>query len=188
MVTSDLIARANPLLKDIVSDIPGTPIDDVAGELGLPPEKIVKVGSNESRIGPSRNGVAAMTEALTKAHFYPDGGGYHLRKAIAEKFGLDLSNVALGNGSNEIIEFMGHAFLTPGDSIVVAHHAFVMYKLMAHLFGASAIDVPDPGLTADVDAMIEAIYPRTKLLLIPHPTHPPAHPASTPDTTRPVSS
>src|SRR5258707_7899024 len=172
MVTSDLIARANPWLKDIVSYIPGKPIDDVARELGLPPEKIVKLASNENPIGPSPKAVAAMTEALTKAHFYPDGGGYHLRKAIAEKFGLDLSNVALGNGSNEIIEFMGHAFLTPGDSIVVADHAFVIYKLMAHLFGASAIEVPDPGLTADVDAMIEAITPRTKLIYIANPNNP----------------
>src|SRR6516165_8087655 len=115
MVTSDLIARANPWLNDIVSYIPENPI------------------------GPSPKAVAAMTEALAKAHFYPDGGGYHLRVAIAQKFGLDISNVALGNGSNEIIEFMGHAFLTPGDNIVVADHAFVIYKLMAHLFGASAI-------------------------------------------------
>ena len=67
MVTSDLIARANPWLKDIVSYIPGKPIDDVARELGLPPEKIVKLASNENPIGPSPKAVAAMTEALTKA-------------------------------------------------------------------------------------------------------------------------
>jgi histidinol-phosphate aminotransferase len=172
MVTSDLISRANPWLNDIVSYIPGKPIDDVARELGLSPEKIVKLASNENPIGPSPKAVAAMTEALTKAHFYPDGGGYHLRMAIAKKFGLDISNVALGNGSNEIIEFMGHAFLTPGDNIVVADHAFVIYKLMAHLFGASAIEVPDPGLTADVDAMIRAITPRTKLIYIANPNNP----------------
>jgi len=172
MVTSDLISRANPWLNDIVSYIPGKPIDDVARELGLPPEKIVKLASNENPIGPSPKAVAAMTDALTNAHFYPDGGGYHLRKAIAQKFGLDISNVALGNGSNEIIEFMGHAFLTPGDNIVVADHAFVIYKLMAHLFGASAIEVPDPGLTADVDAMIRAITPRTKLIYVANPNNP----------------
>jgi len=172
MVTTDLLARANPWLNDIVSYIPGKPIDDVARELGLPAEKIVKLASNENPIGPSPKAVAAMTEALAKAHFYPDGGAYHLRNAIAKKFGLDLSNVILGNGSNEIIEFLGHAFLQPGDNIVVADHAFVIYKLMAHLFGASAIEVPDPDLTADVDAMVRAITPRTKLIYLANPNNP----------------
>jgi histidinol-phosphate aminotransferase len=172
MVTTDLLARANPWLNDIVSYIPGKPIDDVARELGLPPEEIVKLASNENPIGPSPKAVAAMTEALGKAHFYPDGGGYHLRTAIAKKFGLDISNVILGNGSNEIIEFLGHAFLRPGDNIIVADHAFVIYKLMAHLFGASAIEVADPGLTADVDAMVRAITPQTKLIYLANPNNP----------------
>ncbi|MBV8816099.1 MAG: histidinol-phosphate transaminase [Verrucomicrobia bacterium] len=172
MVTTDLLARANPWLNDIVSYIPGKPIDDVARELGLPPEKIVKLASNENPIGPSPKAVAAMTAALAKAHFYPDGGGYHLRTAIARKFGLDISNVILGNGSNEIIEFLGHAFLRPGDNIIVADHAFVIYKLMAHLFGASAIEVADPGLTADVDAMVRAITPQTKLIYLANPNNP----------------
>jgi histidinol-phosphate aminotransferase len=172
MVTTDLLARANPWLNDIVSYIPGKPIDDVARELGLPPEKIVKLASNENPIGPSPKAVAAMTAALTKAHFYPDGGGYHLRTAIARKFGLDISNVILGNGSNEIIEFLGHAFLRPGDNIIVADHAFVIYKLMAHLFGASAIEVADPALTADVDAMVRAITPQTKLIYLANPNNP----------------
>jgi histidinol-phosphate aminotransferase len=172
MVTTDLLARANPWLNDIVSYIPGKPIDDVARELGLPPEKIVKLASNENPIGPSPKAVAAMTEALAKAHFYPDGGGYHLRTAIARKFGLDISNVILGNGSIEIIEFLGHAFLRPGDNIIVADHAFVIYKLMAHLFGASAIEVADPALTADVDAMVRAITPQTKLIYLANPNNP----------------
>jgi histidinol-phosphate aminotransferase len=172
MVTTDLLARANPWLNDIVSYIPGKPIDDVARELGLPPEKIVKLASNENPIGPSPKAVAAMAEALKKAHFYPDGGAYHLRNAIADKFGLDISNVILGNGSNEIIEFLGHAFLQPGDNIIVADHAFVIYKIMAHLFGASAIEVPDPRLTADVDAMVRAITSRTKLIYLANPNNP----------------
>jgi len=80
-----------------------------------------------------------------------------LRLGIAEKFGLSIDNVMLGNGSNEIIEFLGHAFLKPGDNIVTAEHAFVVYKILAKLFGAQTLEVPDPELTHDLPAMAAAI-------------------------------
>jgi histidinol-phosphate aminotransferase len=113
-----------------------------------------------------------MTAALSTAQFYPDGGGYKLREAIAEKTGLARENVVLGNGSNEIIEFIGHAFLKPGDSIIAAEHAFVVYKLMATLFGAETIEVPDPNFIHDLDAMADAIRPDTKQLFIANPNNP----------------
>ena len=116
--------------------------------------------------------VKAMQEALLKAHFYPDGGGYHLRVGIAEKFGVSIDNVMLGNGSNEIIEFLGHAFLQPGDNIVTAEHAFVVYKILAKLFGAETIEVPDPNLTHDLPAMADAINDRTKIVYIANPNNP----------------
>src|SRR5690606_8109576 len=113
---------ANPQLRELVSYEPGKPVEDVARELGLEPSDIVKLASNENPLGPSPKALAAMRDALERAHFYPDGGGYYLREAIAEKFGLDRKNVILGNGSNEIIEFIGKGFLRPGDEIVVARH------------------------------------------------------------------
>jgi len=85
-------------------------------------------------------------------HIYPDGGSYKLRNAIAEKFGLEMGNVILGCGSNEVIEFIGHAFLKEGDNIITAEHAFLVYKLMAKVFGAETIEVPDPGYVHDLDA------------------------------------
>jgi len=172
MTHTGLPPRANPWLNDIVSYIPGKPIEDVARELGLKPEQIIKLASNENPLGPSPKAVAAMQEALLNAHYYPDGGGYHLRTAIAQEFQLTLENVMLGNGSNEIIEFLGHAFLQPGDNIIVADHAFVIYKLMAQLFGAKTIEVPDPELTADVDAMAQAVTSRTKLIYLANPNNP----------------
>jgi histidinol-phosphate aminotransferase len=167
-----IFEKANPWLDDLVSYIPGKPIDDVARELGLEPSQIVKLASNENPLGPSPMAVQAMQEALLKVHFYPDGGGYHLRVAIAEKFGLGIENVMLGNGSNEIIEFLGHAFLQPGDNIVTAEHAFVVYKILAKLFGAEALEVPDPNLTHDLPAMAEAINDRTKIVYIANPNNP----------------
>ena len=163
---------ANPQLKDLVTYDPGKPIEDVARELGIEPSEIIKLASNENPLGPSPKAVQAMREAVERAHFYPDGGGYYLREAIADKFGLSRENVILGNGSNEIIEFIGHAFLRPDDEVITADHAFVVYKLMATLFGAKTIEVPDPGLTHDLDAMAEAITDRTREVFIANPNNP----------------
>ena len=163
---------ANPQLKDLVSYTPGKPIEELARERGLQPSDIIKMASNENPLGPSPKAVAAMTEALQQAHIYPDGGGYKLREVIANKFGVTIEQTILGNGSNEIIEFIGHAFLKPGDNIITAKHAFVVYKLMAKLFGADTIEVPDPDFVHDLDAMLAAITPRTKELFIANPNNP----------------
>jgi len=164
--------RANPQLRDLVAYEPGKPIEDVARELGIPLEKIIKLASNENPLGPSPKAIEAIHALAQRAHFYPDGGGYYLRQAIAEKNGVGMENVILGNGSNEIIEFIGHAFLQPGDEIIVADHAFVVYKLMATLFGARTIEIPDPGFIHDIDAMLAAVTPRTKQLYVANPNNP----------------
>lgn len=165
--------HANPQLKDLVSYKPGKPIEELARERGLEPSDIIKLASNENPLGPSPKAVAAMVQAVHQAHIYPDGGGYRLREAIARKFGLAMDQTILGNGSNEIIEFVGHAFLTPGDNIITAEHAFVVYRLMATLFGAETIEVPEaPGFVHDLDAMLAAITPRTKEVFIANPNNP----------------
>ena len=163
---------ANPQLRNLVAYEPGKPIEDVARELGLEPSQISKLASNENPLGPSPKALEAMHAALEKAHIYPDGGGYYLREAIAEKFGVARANVILGNGSNELIEFVGHAFLKPGDEIVTSKHAFVMYKVAAQLFGATTIEVEDPGFAHDLDAMAAAITPRTKAVFVANPNNP----------------
>jgi histidinol-phosphate aminotransferase len=169
---NQIFENANKWLNDLVVYIPGKPIEDVARELGLEASQIVKLASNENPLGPSPVAVQAMKEALEKAHFYPDGGGYHLRNGIAEKYGVSIDNVMLGTGSNEIIEFLGHAFLKPGDNIVTAEHAFVVYKILAKLFGADTVEVPDPKLTHDLPAMAAAINDRTKIVYIANPNNP----------------
>jgi histidinol-phosphate aminotransferase len=164
--------QANPQLRGLVSYEPGKPIDEVARELGLDPADIIKLASNENPLGPSPLARRAMVEALGQAQLYPDGGGYRLREAIAKRFGLAMKNVILGNGSNEIIEFAGHAFLKPGDEVVTAGHAFVVYKLMATLFGATTVEVPDPGFRHDLEAMAAAITPRTREVFVANPNNP----------------
>ena len=140
---TNICEYAHPQLAGLIPYEPGKPIEDVARELGLAPDEIIKLASNENPLGPSPKALAAMEEALKSSNFYPDGGGWKLRNAIAEKFDLERENVILGNGSNEVIQFIGQAFLKPGTNIVAADHAFVVYKLMATLFGAETIEVPD---------------------------------------------
>ncbi len=164
---------ANPQLRELVSYEPGKPIEDLARELGIPPGKIIKLASNENPLGPSPKALAAMRAALERAQLYPDGGGYYLRAAIAEKFGLQRENVILGNGSNEIIEFLGHAFLRPGDEVVTSDHAFAVYRLMAQLFGAHTVEVPElPGFVQDLDATLAALTARTRQVYITNPNNP----------------
>ena len=163
---------ANQQLKDLVAYEPGKPIDEVARERGMKPEDIIKMASNENPLGPSPKAQIAMREAAADVHIYPDGGSYKLRNAIANKFGLEMGNVILGCGSNEVIEFIGHAFLKEGDNVITAEHAFLVYKLMAKVFGAENIEVPDPGYVHDLDAMAAAVTPRTKEIFIANPNNP----------------
>jgi len=157
---------------DLVAYEPGKPVEELAREMGLAPSDIIKLASNENPLGPSPKALAAMRECLERAHFYPDGGGWALRNAIAGRVGLGRENVILGNGSNEIIEFIGHAFLRAGDEVVTAKHAFAVYSLMAQLFGAKTVEVPDPGYVHDLDAMLGAITPKTRQLFIANPNNP----------------
>lgn len=163
---------ANRFVCDLVAYEPGKPIDETARELGLEPSQIIKVASNENPLGPSPLAKEAMRAAIEDAHIYPDGGGFRLRSAIADSFGMQLSNVVLGNGSNEIIELLCHTFLNRDSELIAAKHAFVVYKLMATLFGAKYVEIPDPGFIHDLDAMADAITSRTRLVFIANPNNP----------------
>jgi len=165
-------AYANRFICDLVAYEPGKPIEETARELGLEVSRIVKVASNENPLGPSPVAKLAMRDALEVAHIYPDGGGYRLRSAIAESLGMDRKNVVLGNGSNEIIELLCHTFLNRSAELIAAEHAFVVYKLMATLFGAKYVEIPDPGFTHDLDAMADAINENTRLVFIANPNNP----------------
>ena len=163
---------ANPQLRDLAVYEPGKPIEETARELGVNASEIIKLASNENPLGPSPKALAAIRGALDSAHLYPDGGGYYLREALAISLGFTRDHTIIGNGSNEIIEFLGHAFLNRGDDVIISEHAFVAYKLVAAVFGARVIEVPSPDLQHDLDAMIAAITPRTRLIFVANPNNP----------------
>jgi histidinol-phosphate aminotransferase len=151
---------------------PGKPIDDVARELGLDPETIVKLASNENPFGPSPRALAAAHRALEKGQLYPDGGCFALRQKLAARWALGDDQIVVGNGSNEIIELIGHAFIGPGDEVVMGAPAFVVYKLVTLLFGAKAIEVPLRQWQHDLGAIAAAVTPRTRLVYVCSPNNP----------------
>lgn len=163
---------AHDYVRNLIAYEPGKPVEDLARELGITPSHIIKLASNENPLGPSPKAIEAMQKELHRAHFYPDGGAYYLREALATKFGLKRENFILGNGSNEIIEFVSHAYVSPGDNVVTSAHAFAVYKLMAQLFGVTTIETPDPGFVVSVDATLAAINPRTRIVFIANPNNP----------------
>ena len=151
---------------------PGKPIEDVARELGLDPTTIIKLASNENPFGPSPLAKAAALRAIEQSELYPDGGCVALRAKLAKAYGLDAAQVVIGNGSNELIELLGHVFLQPGDEVVMGNPSFAVYKLVTLLFGAKPVEVPLVNHTHDLAALAAAVTPRTKLVFVPSPNNP----------------
>jgi histidinol-phosphate aminotransferase len=162
----------NPALAEFPAYQPGRPIEEVAREFGLPPESIIKLASNENPLGPSPKALAAMAEVLPQLHFYPDGTAFHLKRKMAEHLALPGEHLIFGNGSNEIIEFVGHALMAPGTEVIVSQYCFAVYPMMTHLFGAQLVKVPAVAYGHDPDAMLRAVTPRTRVLFVANPNNP----------------
>jgi histidinol-phosphate aminotransferase len=164
---------ANSNLKNLHVYEPGKPIEEVARELGLDPNSIIKLASNENPLGPSPLAIEAMKKAANKMHIYPDGASFELANAIARKQGVEYRNLILGNGSNEIIEFLYHGFTQRGKhSVIASRYSFAVYKLMAELFDVEFIEVADRGFGHDLGAMLAAIRPDTKIIFVTNPNNP----------------
>lgn len=162
----------NPCLATLPVYQPGRPIEEVARELGLEPGSIIKLASNENPLGPSRRAVAAMRNALGKAHLYPDGSAFHLKQKLATHLGVTTSNLVLGNGSNEVLEMVGHAMLRPGTGAVVSQYCFAVYPIVTALSGAALTVVPARNHGHDLDAMLAAIRDDTRVVFVANPNNP----------------
>jgi len=187
--------KINPALNDLPVYQPGRPIEEVARELGLPAAGIIKLASNENPFGPSPLALAAMQKALAGVNLYPDGNAFYLKQKLAAKLGVEPANLILGNGSNEIIEFVGHALLggspltRPADTlspagregrgegdvapdVVVSQYCFAVYPIVTKLFGANLITVPAKNYGHDLPAMLRAVTPRTRIVFVANPNNP----------------
>lgn len=162
----------NHLLKDLPVYQPGRPIKEVALELGLPEEQVAKLASNENPLGPSSLALAAMRQALQTINLYPDGNAYYLKEGLADQLRVDPRQIIIGNGSSELIEIVGHAFLRPGAKVVVSDYSFAMYPIVAKLFGADLVSVPAIDYGSDISGMLAEVDDRTRVVFLANPNNP----------------
>lgn len=149
---------------------PGKPLQEVEQELGL--SGIIKLASNENPLGPSRKALRAVRRVLREVHRYPEGTSPHLRKRLAEENGIEESQIIIGNGSNEILEFLGRAFLSEGDEVISSATSFLVYPIVSQACGAKFIEVPMKDFRFDLRGIAEKITDRTRLIFIANPNNP----------------
>lgn len=157
--------------------LPNAGILDIAPYVGGKPHgkvspDLVKLSSNETPLGPSPRAINAYIEAAGSLHRYPDGNASGLRQAIAGVYGMAPERIVCGNGSDELIGMLIHAYARPGDNIVMSRHGFLMYKIYAQGCGVDAILAPEKNLRTDVDAMLAAVNEKTKLVFVANPNNP----------------
>jgi histidinol-phosphate aminotransferase len=159
-------------IRSIAPYLPGKPISELARELGLKEESIVKLASNENPRGIGPRTRAAIEAALAEVARYPDGNGYELKLALSKRYGVDMGSIVLGNGSNDVLELAALAFLGPGRAAVYAEHAFAVYPLATQARGARGIVVPAKDYGHDLGAMLKAVDDETYLVWVANPNNP----------------
>jgi histidinol-phosphate aminotransferase len=159
-------------IRSIAPYQPGKPISELAREMGLKEESIVKLASNENPRGIGPRTRAAIDAALADVARYPDGNGHDLKTALSKRYGVEMSSIVLGNGSNDVLELVSLAFLGPGRSAVYSQHCFAVYPLATQARGARGIAVPAKDWGHDLDAMAAAIAEDTGMVWIANPNNP----------------
>ena len=159
-----------PPVRDLVPYEPGKPVEEVQRELGL--ERVVKLASNEGPFGPFPEAIEALAAAAPELNRYPDGGGYRLRAALAERHGVRFEEVALGAGADGVVDALAQISVGPGDEVVCGWPSFPSYVIGATKLGGLARTIPLDDGRYDLDAMLEAVTDRTKLVFVCHPNNP----------------
>ncbi len=172
----DLSALAMPGVRGLAPYEPGKPIDELRREYGV--SEVVKLASNESPLGPSPRAAEAAAAASAAVHRYPDGNGFALKAAVAERHGVPAERVTLGNGSNDVLVLLAQAFLGPGRTAVFSAHAFAVYPIVTQTVGAAARVVPALPAEAeqpyghDLEAMLAAVDESVSVVFVANPNNP----------------
>jgi histidinol-phosphate aminotransferase len=156
----------NPGILDIAPYTPGkSPVPE-------PGRKVFKLSANETPLGPSPKAIAAYKDAAAHLEDYPEGTSHVLREAIGRAFGLDPNRIICGAGSDEVLNLLAHAYLCQGDEAISTTHGFLVYPIATMANGAKNIVAPESEFTADVDAILERVTERTKLVWLANPNNP----------------
>jgi histidinol-phosphate aminotransferase len=159
-------------IRSIAPYQPGKPISELAREMGRAEDDIVKLASNENPLGVSPLARRAIQDVLDGLARYPDGNGFELKRALGERYGIAQERIVLGNGSNDVLELAARTFLTPGSSAIYSQHAFAVYPLVVQAMGATGIEVPAKNFGHDLDAMLGAVRPDTRMVFVANPNNP----------------
>ena len=173
---TDFKKMAVPGVQKLNPYVPGKPISELERELGI--DNIIKLASNENPLGPSPKAMAAIQQEMDELALYPDGNGFVLKKALADKHGVDMNCITLGNGSNDVLVLLTEAFLTPAHNAVYSQYSFAVYPIAVqavgathHMTDATPWDAEKP-LGCDLAAMHAAIDEQTRLVFIANPNIP----------------
>ena len=157
-------------IAEIVPYPPGKPLDELEREYGITGS--IKLASNENPWGPSPKAVAAIQDCLFNLHRYPDGSSYYLTEALANWVKTSPDCIVLGNGSNEVIEFLVKAFVNNDDEVITSHPSFLMYQKFVQVRGGRNIVLNLNNMCHDLDAIAEAVTEKTRLIFLDNPNNP----------------
>lgn len=157
--------QPNPGTMDIAAYVPG--LSKVPNGV-----KLHKLSANETPLGPSPAAQQAFAEIATRLEDYPDGSSTALREAIAHNHGLNAANIVAGNGSDELLGLLAKTYLQPGDEAIYTEHGFLVYRIEILAAGATPIIAPEKDATTDVDAILQCITPRTRMIFLANPNNP----------------
>ena len=161
---------ANEGVKTLSPYQAGKPIEELERELGI--SNIIKLASNENPFGFPESVKQAIVAQLNDLTRYPDANGFYLKEVIAQKFGVHLNQITLGNGSNDLLELIAHTFATEQDEIIFSQYAFIVYPLVSQAINAKSVVIPAKDYGHDLEAFLQAITPKTKLIYIANPNNP----------------
>jgi len=170
MSDCDLLSLATKGVQTLSPYQAGKPIDELKREYGV--SDVIKLASNENPLGPSEKVISAIQDELAELSRYPDGNAFDLKKALAAKYSVDIEQITIGNGSNDILEILTRAFVTPEHEIVFSQHAFAVYPIVTQAVGAKAVVVPAKNWGHDLQAMQQAITSKTRVVFIANPNNP----------------
>lgn len=169
-MSEKFLTQTLPQIQTIQPYIPGKPVSELQRELGL--SKISKLASNENPLGASPKVLAAIESALPEIARYPDGNAFELKQTLAEFLKVEPNQLVIGNGSNELLEFVGRVFAGAGDEIIYSQYGFAVYPITAQIVGAKGVEVPAKDFGHDLPAMAAAITEKTKIIYIANPNNP----------------
>ncbi len=166
----DFLKRANAGVQGLMPYQPGKPIDELERELGL--TDIIKLASNENPLGLSDKAKQAVENELKEGSRYPDGGGVCLKNKLAERLGVNVDQITLGNGSNDVLELVTRAFANPETEVVYSQYSFAVYALATKAVSAKAVVVPAKNWGHDLSAMAAAVTDKTSIIFLANPNNP----------------